>query len=174
MKNLPIVALSQIIAAFADAEASYVRINNLRIVGKILRNAENRIKSYILNDDVRAELRGAFEQGTPYRHGTAVVTLIHGRVMVQKELIAREEVPCPYYTKMTPDLMPAYLAWVKRCVDQSIPLISYECPNCKYPLVTRHAPQFDRWDSTAMCPQCHELYIKITEGDHLTVLRMPS
>jgi len=174
-------------SAFSTARIHYAKHKQLVKVKQYL-NAQEEVISEGLTHEEAGQVRYLFSLGRPGRtHKDADAFLHYGAQRCNDVLNARKpSVGLPVLSsdvdpkqaagraERSPDLMPAYEAWIKRCVAHSVPLIPYKCPECQYPLFTRHAPQFDRWDSTAMCPQCHKLYVKITEGDTVTVLRMPS
>lgn len=46
---------------------------------------------------------------------------------------------------------------------------TFKCPSCEQELITLAAGKGEVWDSFSTCPYCEQVFMKVTDGDNVTV-----
>ena len=92
--------------------------------------------------------------------------------------IAVESTPIAFRQQLNEErkvenLKQEHAEFIARCKQQGARVLTFDCPACEKQIETPAAPKDDSWNSMAICPHCHELYMKLVT-DKTAEGRIPS
>lgn len=61
-------------------------------------------------------------------------------------------------------------AFMKRCMEGSMAILSFPCPACSCENQTLQANKGETWDSLSFCPECDAMFLKIVSDTAVVTL----